>query len=52
MKYEKPEFVGVPAIAAVQTTTMNKSGSFFTDNQQRLVPPTNAATSAAYEADE
>lgn len=53
MKYAKPEMVALgSAIEGIQTTSVHKTGSTHTDNQQFIVPPTNTATSAAYEADE
>ena len=53
MKYITPEIVLViSAVGGIKTATMHKLGSIFTDNQQSVVPPTNYASSPAYEADE
>lgn len=53
MKYEKPVAATLAsAIDGIQSSVLNKLSSMFVDNLQDQVPPTNTATSAAYEADE
>ena len=53
MKYEKPEVALLAsALESVQTTTTVKSGHFVKDSSQDIVPATETALNAAYEADE
>lgn len=53
MKYEKPEAAALTsAIEGIQSSVSNKTQYIITDNLQDIVPVTNTATSAAYEADE